>query len=133
MKSKNIIVAAGIFGGLAVIFGAFGAHALKESLSVDQLTSYKTAVSYQFYHTFLLLALGIISKNRPSRLLKIAAWLTIIGIIFFSGSIYLLTCKDIIGIQNLSWLGPITPVGGLLFIGSWLLLVLNFMKKSENE
>lgn len=133
MNSKKILVIAGILGALAVIFGAFGAHALKESISADQLTSYKTGVSYHFYHTFLLLGIGILYKLKASKMLRIAAWLCIIGILFFSGSIYLLSCKDIIGINNTSWIGPVTPLGGLLFIVSWLLLVFNFIKRDRNE
>lgn len=130
MNYKKVILIAGIFGVLAVILGAFGAHALENRLTADQLTSYGTANDYQFYHALLLLGIGIILKFEESKLLIWSAYCTIIGILLFSGSIYLLTCKDIIGISSTSMIGPITPIGGLFFILSWLFLLLHFIKKA---
>lgn len=133
MDSRKIILIAAILGALSVILGAFGAHALKELINETQLSSYKTGNTYQFYHSLLLLGIGILYKLRPSTLLKISAWFCIIGVICFSGSLYILACRTIIGIDNTMILGPITPLGGLLLTISWGLLVLNFLKKEVNE
>jgi uncharacterized membrane protein YgdD (TMEM256/DUF423 family) len=130
MNYKKVILIAGILGILAVILGAFGAHALEDKLTTDQLASYGTANDYQFYHALLLVAIGLILKSEQSKLLMWSAYSAITGIILFSGSIYLLACKDIIGISNTGIIGPITPLGGLFFILSWLFLLLHFIKKA---
>lgn len=114
---------------LSVALGAFGAHALEEVLRPEQLSAYKTGISYQFTHTLLLLFLGVLMKNEKSKLLIYSSWFCIIGIICFSGSLYLLSCKDILGSAWLSIMGPITPIGGLFFILSWLFLAYNYLKK----
>ncbi len=118
-----------IFCLLAVILGAFGAHALESLLSPDSLDSFKTGVRYQFLHGLTLLFLGLLSQQVQSSLLDWGARLFISGTILFSGSIYLLTCRDILPIENVSWAGPITPIGGTLLIVGWAsLLVLTFRK-----
>lgn len=128
MNRKFLILAA-IFGLTAVILGAFGAHVLKAVLTEAQLESYKTGVQYQFYHTFALLATVILNRRSSSRRLKTACWLFVAGIICFSGSIYLLALRDVLGISSFTGLiGPITPFGGLLFIGGWLTLLLSVWK-----
>ncbi len=109
----------GFFMLTAVILGAFGAHGLEGSLSPEQLETYKTGVTYQFYHALALLFLGLYSQHNPSKLLKWAGILFSVGIFLFSGSIYLLACKDLLGIASWKWLGPITPIGGTLFIIGW--------------
>ena len=129
MDYRKLILIACIFGGTSVILGAFGAHALKDVLSETQLSSYKTGNTYQFYHSLLLLGIGVLVKSEKSKWLNYAAWMCILGIICFSGSLYLLSCKDILGINNTMIIGPITPIGGLLFTLSWLFLGLNFIKK----
>ena len=131
MTYKNIIAIAAISGMIAVIMGAFGAHALKEVLTETQLSSYKTGNNYQFYHTLLLIVIGILYKFGPSKLLKNAAWACIIGILFFSGSLYLLSCRELLGIESTKILGPITPIGGLFFTVSWLLLAWNYIIKRK--
>jgi uncharacterized membrane protein YgdD (TMEM256/DUF423 family) len=120
MKNR-IIITASVFGLLAVIAGAFGAHALQGLLSVKNLEVWHTAVQYQFYHVFALLFLStFISVN--NRLTTIAYYLFTLGIIFFSGSLYLLSCREVIGWDWLIFMGPITPLGGLLFIAGWFTL-----------
>lgn len=118
------------FAMLAVILGAFGAHGLKAHLSMAQLASFDTGIRYQFYHALALILLAILSAPmKDSRFLKTIGWLFIVGIILFSGSIYLLACKDFLGI--LSWqkiLGPITPLGGTCFIIGWGLLLFEAFK-----
>ncbi|MBC7912935.1 MAG: DUF423 domain-containing protein [Pyrinomonadaceae bacterium] len=124
--NKQIIITAGFFGLLAVVLGAFGAHALKASLSATDLDTWKTGVSYQFYHTLTLLFLSSFSKYR-SRLIIIAFYAFTLGIIFFSGSIYLLSTHNITHIST-SIIGPFTPLGGLFLILGWISLILAAIK-----
>jgi len=129
---KSIIRLAGIFGAIAVILGAFGAHSLADLINAKQLSSYRTGSMYHFYHSLLLLLIGIIYKLRPSKILRWSAWTCILGIICFSGSLYILACRDLIGLENTSIVGPITPIGGLFFLAAWILLILD-RTKTENE
>ncbi|GIL23317.1 MAG: DUF423 domain-containing protein [Bacteroidota bacterium] len=118
MNHKKTLVAAGIMGLLAVALGAFGAHALKSTLVTNnRLDVYELAVQYQFYHTLALLGIGLLMLNRESRLLRMASVFMILGIFFFSGSLYILA------LTNNSTLGMITPVGGVCFIAGWACLV----------
>lgn len=121
--NKKIITTAAILGMLAVITGAFGAHALKEKLQPAQLQTWGTAVQYQFYHVFALLFLAAFNRNN-SNLTYASYWLFTFGIVFFSGSIYLLACSSILQWSWLHVLGPVTPIGGLLFIAGWFTLAL---------
>ncbi len=119
--NKHIIFTASFFGMLAVVTGAFGAHGLKTLLPATELEVWHTAVQYNFYHVFALLFLSTI-KAETSKLLNAAYYLFTLGILFFSGSLYLLSCRSIIGWNWLIHLGPVTPLGGLLFILGWLML-----------
>ena len=115
--AKLFITLASISGMLAVVLGAFGAHALKDRLDQYSMGVFETAVQYHFYHSFALLAVGVIALSQPQTvMLKSSGWLFLIGIIVFSGSLYLLS------ITGVRWLGAITPVGGLAFIGGWACL-----------
>ncbi|MEP6674943.1 MAG: DUF423 domain-containing protein [Ferruginibacter sp.] len=122
---KKFISTSAIFGALAVILGAFGAHALKKNLSPEQLQVFETAVRYQFYHVFALLATGILYKEYGSKKLMWAGRLFIAGIVLFSGSLYALTFLP----ENMKWIGVITPFGGLCFIVGWLFLGAAVLKK----
>lgn len=128
--NKAIIGTAAILGFISIIFGAFGAHALKEVLTPEQLVSFETGVRYQMYHALFLLFVGVagfISEKQK----KIIFLLTIIGVLLFSGSIYLLATQSVSGI-NFKFLGPITPIGGLLLILSWgLLTFYSFGQKTD--
>lgn len=125
--NKRAINTAGIFGALAVGMGAFGAHALKASLSSYSLEIWEKAVQYQFYHVFALLFLAFAADTRASRL---AYWFFTIGIVLFSGSLYLLALREAANIGFAHILGPITPLGGLGFIGGWItLLWINISKR----
>ena len=120
-----IMIISGVSGGLSVLLGAFAAHGLKKKLSPEMLSAFKTGVDYQFFHTFALALVGLslISQNiEQSMFLTWAAICFGIGIIFFSGSLYLLalTRKKIFG--------PITPLGGLFFILGWLFFVLHWLE-----
>jgi uncharacterized membrane protein YgdD (TMEM256/DUF423 family) len=131
--SKNILIKAGILGMIAVLGGAFGAHALKEILSPEHLASFKTGVNYQMIHAVVLIFLFLVNIKFDLKQFRIASKLIFWGVILFSGSIYILTLKNIIGLEVLKFAGPITPVGGLLIITGWLFIVLGGMKlKAEN-
>lgn len=124
---KKIISAAGFFGMSAIILGAFGAHALKKMLNLDQLTSFETGVKYQMYHALFLLFLGL-SSHIPHKTKKTIFILVVSGIVCFSGSIYLLSTTAITNV-NFKSIGFITPIGGLLLIVAWSVLMIHFLKK----
>lgn len=123
---KKLIVAGAVFGATSIVLGAFGAHALKEKLPATTLAVFETGVKYQMYHALFLLFAGIVSSISASAKNAIF-WLTTIGVIFFSGSIYLLSCQTLFGI-DFKFLGPVTPIGGLLLIAAWIVLLLNILK-----
>ena len=120
MQTKFIRMGA-IFALTAVVLGAFGAHALKSVLESAQLETFEIGVRYQFYHALGLILLGLLQPHLPAKRLTNIGWLFVAGIFFFSGSLYLLATQAAIGV-NLSWLGPITPIGGSLLIAGWALL-----------
>jgi len=122
---------AAISGMLAVITGAFGAHSLKEVLQPEQLQTFETGVRYQFYHTIALLFCGVLAERKPSKKINMAASSFIAGLFLFSGSLYLLSVRSILSIENLSWLGPVTPIGGLMFILGWVFMLLYANEKSK--
>jgi len=108
---------------LVVLIGAFGAHGLKARLTVENMAIFQTGVQYHFYHAVGLILVGLIAWHIPtSPHLRWSAWLMIMGIILFSGSLYALS------ITNIRWLGMITPVGGMAFIIAWLLLSIGIIK-----
>jgi len=125
MKTITLVFGAA-FGMLSVILGAFGAHALKKILSVERLESFETGVRYQMYAAFFLLIAGYILKFDTSSQ-KWISILMIAGTMLFSFSIYGLSLQDYLG-ANLKFLGPITPLGGLFMILSWLMLIFYFVK-----
>jgi uncharacterized membrane protein YgdD (TMEM256/DUF423 family) len=120
---------AALLGALAVLSGAFGAHALKQLLSDKYLAIFETAVRYQFYHVFALVAVGILFKEFPNSYLLWSGRLFCYGILFFSGSLYLLTLLEAMGQQGFRWVGAITPVGGLCLIAGWILMAIGIANK----
>ena len=124
MNKTTTISLAGVLGALAVMLGAFGAHALEAPLAAKNLTdTYQTAVQYHFYHTLALLVTGLLMGQQNSKKLRWAALLFAVGILFFSGSLYVLC------LTGVRVLGAITPIGGVLFIAGWVLLAIDFAKK----
>jgi len=119
-------VAGSLYGLLAVFFGAFGAHALKKSLTEDQLKSFETGVRYQMYHAILLLVLSF-NLNLDTSLEKYMVYCFILGVLLFSFSIYVLVIGRSKG-KNMKIIGPITPIGGLLLVFGWGLLLYSFLK-----
>ena len=111
---------------IAIILGAFGAHALKEKLEPAQLNSFEVGVRYQMYHGLALLALGL-AANQFQFSLKLYNRMIIVGVIALSLSIYLLAIQGIIG-TKLSFLGPITPIGGSILIIAWIILLVRFIR-----
>ncbi|RXF68887.1 DUF423 domain-containing protein [Arcticibacter tournemirensis] len=124
--NRKIIITASVFGIAAVILGAFGAHGLKPRISASDLENWKTAVSYHFYHTLALLFLSTVAKYRDG-FINIAYYAFVLGIFLFSGSLYLLSTRAVTGLSA-GFLGPITPIGGLMFIVGWLFLLLAAVK-----
>lgn len=125
---RKIILTALIFGFLAIVFGAFGAHALKKVLATDQLNSFEVGIRYLMYHALFLLFLGTTQLILPEQKATIF-YLALFGTIIFSGSIFLLTTMPITNI-NFKFLGPITPIGGLLLLGAWFWLFIIILKKN---
>lgn len=118
---KQIILTfGGILGTLAVVFGAFGAHAFKKILTSEQLQSFETGVRYQFYHSFLLIILGL-SFPFLETTQVVMGWCIITGTLLFSFSIYGLCLSAAYGAKQ-RWLGPVTPLGGLLLVIGWILV-----------
>ena len=124
---KVVLTVAAISGLLAVILGAFGAHGLKGIISPEMLEVYKTGVQYQFYHTFALLAVGILMNFNTSKTLKWSAYLFMTGILLFSGSLYVLA------ISGIKILGIITPFGGITWIAAWILLFVQCSKLTASK
>ncbi len=124
---KKIILTAVLFGFFAIVLGAFGAHALKKVLNEAQLSSFEIGVKYLMYHALFLLYLGTTQLLIPEQKTPIY-YLTLFGTILFSGSIFLLTTSTATGL-NFKFLGPITPIGGLLLLGAWFWLFVNILKK----
>lgn len=122
--TKNFIRLASMMALLAVVLGAFGAHGLKELLEAKRLSIFETGIRYHFYHSFALFITAGVASIYPNARSKAAGWCFFIGILLFSGSLYLLACRDILNIAHWTWLGPLTPIGGLFFIIGWALLFL---------
>lgn len=126
---RKILATAAVFGILAIILGAFGAHALKKVLSPENLVTFETGVKYQMYHALFLLFVGtttaVTEKAKP-----FIFWFTTVGVLFFSGSIYLLATRNVTNI-DFRFLGIITPFGGLLLIVAWFWLFIDLMRKKS--
>lgn len=120
---KNFLLIAALSGALSVALGAFAAHGLKRLLAQDNLQIFETGVKYQFYHTLALLAVGILWQSFAGSSLLWAGRLFISGLVVFSGSLYLLAFIRHFG-WGATWVGAITPLGGLCFIAGWILLAL---------
>ncbi|MCR9173293.1 MAG: DUF423 domain-containing protein [bacterium] len=126
--NKSIVVTGTVIIIVAIILGAFGAHALKERLNPEQLASFETGVRYAMYHGLGFLILGLAADRLPK--LTWVFRLQLIGVVFFSGSIFFLALQPILGI-SLKFLGPVTPIGGTLLIVGWVLLLVSLFKKGQ--
>jgi uncharacterized membrane protein YgdD (TMEM256/DUF423 family) len=127
---KNFLMAGAIFGGLGVAAGAFGAHGLQRITSDEKIIhGFQTAVQYQVYHALALLITAIILDRMPHRFIRWAGNCFIIGVVLFSGSLYLLTLSKIQGNGLVRIIGPITPLGGVFFILGWMALLAGIIAK----
>jgi len=124
---RKIITTAAFLGMTAIILGAFGAHALKKVLNLEQLNTFETGVKYQMYHALFLLFVGL-SQTITEKTKKIIFYFIVVGVLFFSGSIYLLATNNLTAF-NFIKIGFITPIGGLLLIVVWIWLFIDFYKK----
>ena len=127
---KGFLRLAALLGALAVVLGAFGAHGLKSYVGPETISTFETGVRYQFYHVFALLAVAILNERFSSRWLKYAGNSFVIGIILFSGSLYLLTLLKATDTVGLKGIGVVTPIGGVFFVVGWLFLLPAFKKTS---
>lgn len=123
--SKKVILTGAILIALAIILGAFGAHGLKDVLTEAQSKSFETGVRYQTYHGIALLILGFNASKIKG--LNTILYLILSGVIIFSGSIYLLATQDAIGV-SMKFLGPITPLGGVLMITAWIIFIIRVIR-----
>lgn len=135
---KNIFLfIAGLLGATGVAFGALGAHALKMKMqegviTADQLGGFETATKYQLFHALALLVVYFMNRDKQFRLLTVASYLFVTGIVLFSGSLYLLTTRNITGLNAVSFLGPITPLGGVALIAAWVCLAIQAFKLNKH-
>ena len=122
---KTLLIVSGFSGVIAIGLGALGAHSLKGILTPEQLKSFETGSEYHIYHTIALLLLAALSNTLSKKTIKAISLLWGLGIILFSGSIYLLSTREVLGIDSWTvFLGPITPIGGLCFIAGWAMLAI---------
>lgn len=133
-KPPKQLLLIGISGAISVSLGALGAHALKNKLqtgliSADQLIGFDTAVKYQIYHTITMLGIVILKLNFSNKFLNWSYNLFFYGIVLFSGSLYFLCTRNLLGADWLKLLGPVTPIGGILFVLGWICLSISVIKK----
>ncbi|NJB85314.1 uncharacterized membrane protein YgdD (TMEM256/DUF423 family) [Lewinella marina] len=129
MNQTQLIRLTALLGASAVVLGAFGAHGLRQLVGPDQLAVYETGVRYQFYHSFAIGLAALLRGKagvRPGRI-TLAVLLWAVGLLLFSGSLYALSLREVHG-WPVAFLGPITPLGGLLLIGGWIALLLSPQK-----
>jgi uncharacterized membrane protein YgdD (TMEM256/DUF423 family) len=125
--NKKLITTGALFGMIAIILGAFGAHALKKVMPAEQLVTFETGVRYQMYHALFLIFISMISEI-SEKTKKTIYYLILSGVILFSGSIYLLATNSITSF-DFKVIGFVTPIGGLLLILAWAILFFSFIKK----
>ena len=121
---KLFLLVGSIFAALSILFGAFGAHFLKEKLSSDQLVVFEIATKYMMYHSFGLLIFGLLGYILTEEIISVPGMMMIVGIVIFSGSLYL------VSLGGFKKFGMITPIGGGILIASWLIFAYNIYKQS---
>ncbi len=121
---KAFLIKGALAGALSISMGAFAAHGLKAIVTPERVTTFETAARYQMYHALFMLIVALILQSKDNNLLRWAGWLNALGCLFFSGSLYLLVLLDVPRV------GMITPIGGLFFIVSWVLVALAGLKSA---
>ena len=127
---KTFLSLGALFGGIAVALGAFGAHSLKQIVSTDVVSVFQTGVQYQMYHTLALLVVAIVFERLPNKWIRWSGYLFSFGILFFSGSLYLITALKAEERSIPALIGAITPIGGLLFILAWFSFLVGLFKRN---
>lgn len=128
---KLFLAVSGLLAALGVMLGALGTHFLKPNISADQLQVFETGVKYHIYHSLALLIIAFFLQRLDLKFMIYAGYCFIAGIVFFSGSLYLLSTKNVIGLESTSWLGPFTPFGGLCFISGWICVFISALKMKK--
>lgn len=130
---KKMLSTLALTGMMAVIIGAFGAHGLKPKLDSSQLSTFNTGVSYHFYHLLAMSFAYLLYIHTEHKWVRRGFWMFLAGIILFSGSLYLLSTRELIGLSSYRWLGPLTPLGGLCFILGWIsIMVSAYNTRTDN-
>ena len=129
--NKKILVLGSVLGLIAIILGAFGAHGLKSLISAESIQTFETGVRYQMYHALFLLFIGSFSSI-SKKTKRAIFYLVLIGVLFFSGSIYGLATNDLTSF-NFKTIGFVTPIGGLLLIIAWFIVLINFLKIDHDK
>ncbi|MBJ7880085.1 DUF423 domain-containing protein [Gelidibacter salicanalis] len=127
--NRTILITAAAFGIIAIALGAFGAHGLKQLISIEAQQTFETGVRYQMYHALMLLFVGTTTflKDKSKTIIY---YLVVVGILCFSGSIYGLATMEVTGI-NFKTIGFVTPIGGLFLIIAWVLMMVAFLKEKR--
>lgn len=133
MNIRNIRIIACFSMAFAVIAGAMGAHYLQKYLASEQLASFETAVRYQIIHSLGLLIISNFKNYQNNILLQRATLIMCLGVLLFSGSIYLLSTRSLTGLESTVILGPTTPIGGVLLIAAWFIIAANFIKEKDKN
>jgi uncharacterized membrane protein YgdD (TMEM256/DUF423 family) len=133
---KRLIQFAGFSGAVGVALGAMAAHYLKGKMELGLLTqndlqAFETGSKYQIYHSIVILIIALLHDKLHIKLITKAVYCFMAGIVLFSGSLYILSTHDLMGIHSVRWLGPITPIGGLFLICGWLLIGFSALKKRD--
>ncbi|MDF2436207.1 MAG: hypothetical protein K0Q95_583 [Bacteroidota bacterium] len=135
---NRFIKFAGFSGAIAVTLGAMAAHYLKSLmergiLSQNELNAFETASKYQIYHSLALLCIGLLIDKLNPKMVARAGSCFMAGTILFSGSLYILSTHNLTGLQNIRWLGPITPIGGVFLITGWIFIALSVITKNKQN
>ena len=133
---KRFLIFGGSSAAVAVSFGAMGAHFLRSKIGTGSITetnlqTFETAVKYQIYHSLAILILVLLADSFKDKLFEKAGYCFIMGILLFSGSLYLLSTANLLGLSNVRWIGPLTPIGGLFFISGWIMIGVAGLKRRE--
>ena len=130
--NNKLLFTGSLLGAMGVIAGAMGAHMLHGQLSDYAMTTYNTAVLYQIFHALLIVSIAKYYQQAPTRLLFLSGFVASAGVVLFSGSLYLIATQNLFFHTEFKWLGPITPVGGLLLVCAWSLLAIHALKIKTN-
>lgn len=132
-SDRKMLTILAVTGMLAVAIGAFGAHGLKPKLSETLLNTFQTGVSYHFYHLLAMSFAYLLYIHTEHTWVRRGFWCFLAGIILFSGSLYLLSTRELIGLTSYKWLGPLTPIGGVCFIFGWISILISAYQERGSQ